>query len=592
MAHDGQAWSPPLEELGFLLGEVLDCRQLFGLEAFRHADFDSVPGVLAEGARFAREVLAPINAAGDRHGARLENGVVHTAPGFREAWTRYVADGWPGLDMPPELGGQGLPRVLQAAFAEMVDGACIAFGMLPVMCRAAGRLLAEHAPRPVVDLWCPKLASGEWGATICITEAQAGSDVGRIRTLAVPETGDRYRLTGTKIFISYGDQDLTPQIAHLVLARTPGAPAGTSGLSLFLVPKHRPDEDGSPGAHNGMHVQRLEHKMGLRASPTCVLCFEDSEALLIGAPGRGLNAMFTMVNIMRLEVAVQGAALAGVATQRALRHAGERLQGGDASQPPVPIIVHPDVRRMLLLMRARSEAVRALVLEAALQLDLAAAAPEAGQRQEAAALAEWLLPICKAHATDTGCELTQLAVQVFGGHGYVADAGVEQYARDGRVSAIYEGTNGIQALDLVTRKLAKDGGRRLRLFTERVRADLQVHAGAATLQSLCGPLAASLERLERVSAHLIAAAGEHPRDVAAAATPYLRLAGLVGGAWMWLRMTAAAARGSDAARARRKSACARFYAEHLLPECAQLEAQILAGAATLDLLDAETLAGP
>lgn len=591
MAHDSE-YSAPVEDLSFLLTEVLDCRRLFDLGEFRHADFDSIPSVLAEGARFAREVLAPINAPGDREGARLENGAVHTAPGFREAWARYVADGWPALDMPLALGGQQLPRVVQAAFAEMVDGACIAFGMLPVMCRAAARLLAEHAPEPIVQAYCPKLASGEWGATICISEAQAGSDVGRIRTLAVPVEGARYRLTGTKIFISYGDQDLTPQIAHLVLARTPGAPAGTRGISLFLVPKFRLDSTGSPGAHNGMRVQRLEHKMGLKASPTCVLHFEDSEALLIGEPHRGLNAMFTMVNVMRLAVAVQGAALAGVATQRALRYAAERRQGGDADRPAVPIIGHADVRRMLLLMRARSEAMRALVLEAALQLDLSSAASDSARRTEAAALAEWLLPICKAHATDSACELTQLAVQVFGGHGYVADAGVEQYARDGRVSAIYEGTNGIQALDLVTRKLAQGDGRRLRLFVERVRADLQASAAGAGLAEIRAALAANLERLERASAHLLAAGHDRPRDLAAAATPYLRLAGLVGGGWMWLRMAAAAARGGDAARAQRKQACARFYAEQLLPECMQLEAQILAGAATLDLLDAETLGAP
>ncbi|WP_018991592.1 acyl-CoA dehydrogenase [Aromatoleum toluclasticum] len=581
-----EPYVPPLADLRFVLDEVLDYGRLFSLPAFAHADAGLADAVLGEAARFAAGVLAPLNAPGDAEGSRLEDGRVITPRGFRDAYWRYVEAGWPGLDMPQEFGGQALPLTLQAACAELVNGACVAFGMLPLMERAATRLLIAHAPQALVDAFAPSLAAGRWGATICISEAQAGSDVGRIATRAEREVDGSYRLTGTKIFITFGDQDFTEQIAHMVLARVPGAPPGTRGLSLFLVPNRVLQADGSPGEANAVAVTRVEHKMGLKASPTCVLNFDGARGYLVGGENAGLKAMFTMVNTMRLEVAVQGVAVAGAATAKALQYALERPQGGRADAPARPIVEHADVRRMLHLMRVRTEAMRALVLEAALQLDLAQAGPDA-QRADALALAEWLLPVCKACGSEAGFEVANLAVQVFGGHGYVADAGVEQYVRDSRVMSIYEGANGIQALDLVTRKLPESNARRYALFAARIRADLDRTSGRAALREIHDALVDALARLDACTDALAPRAAG--RDAEAGASAYLALVGLVAGGWMWLRMAAAAT--EDVPRHEAKRALARFYAEYLMPEAPTLQQRALVGAACLDALDAETLAG-
>ncbi|MCX7170620.1 MAG: acyl-CoA dehydrogenase [Proteobacteria bacterium] len=584
------SYTPPLDDLRFVLNQVLDYGRLFSLAAYVHADSELADAVLNEAARFTAGVLGPINGVGDQHGSRLENGRVITPPGFREAYRRFVEGGWPGLDLPVAHGGQALPLTLQAACAEMVNGACVSFGMLPLMERAATRLLIAHAPKAIVDVYAPRLVSGEWGATICISEAQAGSDVGRISTRAEPRADGSYRLSGSKIFITYGDQDFTEQIAHMVLARIPGAPPGTRGLSLFLVPSRQLAADASVGAANAVSVTRLEHKMGLKASPTCVLNFDGATGFLIGRENAGLKAMFTMVNTMRLEVAVQGVAVASAATVKALRYALERPQGGPPEGKAVMLIEHADIRRMLYTMRARTEAMRALVLETALNLDLAQAGP-AEQRSDALALAEWLLPVCKACCSEAGFEVANLAVQVLGGHGYVADAGVEQYVRDSRVMSIYEGANGIQALDLVTRKLAQDGGLRYQLFTARIRADLERCGGQAELLTIWNALSEALARLDSVTktlvAHLSGASGAS-RDAEAGATAYLALVGLVGGGWMWLRMAAIAT--EDLSLQREKQAIARFYAEYLLPESHVMAARAVMGAACLDSLDNAALA--
>ena len=580
------SYRAPLADLEFLLQKVMPTQQLLELPAFAHVDRDDVTAVLEQGARFSEEVLAPANFAGDAVGSRIDGHRVVLPDAYHNAWARYVEDGWLGLDLPQAFGGQGLPRMLQAGFAEMANGACLAFCMLPLMCRAGARLLREHAAPEIVARFVPKLTAGEWAATICISEPQAGSDVGRIQARAEPEDDGTYRLSGNKIWISYGDHELTPQIAHLVLARTPGAPPGTRGLSLFLVPKRRLAADGRPAEANAVRALSIEHKMGLKASPTCVMEFDRALAYRIGPAGRGLRCMFTMVNTMRLEVAIQGHALGGAATARAIDYATERRQGGDPDQQPVPIIEHPDVQRMLLTMRAKTEAARGLALEAALQLDLAEHAVDESRRLDAAALAGWLLPICKAYGTDTGFEVTNLAVQVFGGYGYVTETGIEQYVRDLRVSAIYEGTNGIQALDLVLRKLLKDGGERLGLFLGRIRSDLDRHASEKKLDEIRDGLIDAVETLERCSRTLLQKAAE-PRPAAAAATPYLRLAGLVGYGWMWLRMAAAATGRSPLHKEKRL--VARFFARHLMPEALTLEAQILAAAAELEAPNLDVL---
>ncbi len=579
-----ESYAPPVRDQWFILESVLDAGRLFAWPAFRHVDMQTARAVLEEGARFAAGVLAPLNRTGDEIGSRLEQGRVVTPPGFREAYARYVAGGWPGLHQPPEHGGQGLPLALQAAFAEMVDGACMAFGMLPVNQRACARLLARHGDATTRANVLPRLVSGDWGATICISEPLAGSDVGRIGTRAVPRGDGTYALEGTKIFISYGDHDLTGQIVHMVLARTPGAPPGTRGLSLFLVPKFEIEPGGRLGARNGVAVSRLERKMGLKASPTCVLELSGARGVRIGEEHAGLKTLFVMMNAMRLAVAVQGVGVAGRALAEASRYAAERPQGGAAERAPVPIVEHADVRRMLLTMRARTEGMRALVLETALQLDIAEGSPDAAQRQAALDLAEWLLPVCKACGAEAGFEVANLAIQVLGGHGYVSDAGVEQLARDGRACAVYEGTNGIQALDLVTRKLAQDGGRRYRRFVERVRADLERLGGAAHTEAIGGALQDALARLEATTREI---QRRRPREREAGATAYLQLAGLVASGWMWLRMAAAA--DGAGAHAPLKRATARFHAEQLMPAAAVFERQALAGAAALDAVDSGLL---
>jgi alkylation response protein AidB-like acyl-CoA dehydrogenase len=579
-------YTAPLNDLHFVLNDVLGYGQLFDLPAYAHADAELAGAVLTEAARFTEDVLAPLNSIGDEQGSRLESGRVVTPQGFRAAYRQYVEGGWPGLDLPLASGGQGLPLTLQAACAEMVNGACVSFGMLPLMERAATRLLIAHAPKAIVDAFVPHLVAGEWGATICISEAQAGSDVGRITTRAELGADGRHLLSGTKIFITYGDQDFTEQIVHMALARLPDAPPGTRGLSLFLVPSRRLQADGSLGAANALNVSRVEHKMGLKASPTCVLNFDGAEAYLIGRENEGLKAMFTMVNTMRLEVAVQGVAVAGAAIVKAQRYAAERPQGGPPGAKPTLLVEHADVRRMLYVMRARTEAMRALVLETAFQLDQAHAG-ESSKRADALALAEWLLPVCKACGSEAGFEVANLAVQIFGGHGYVADAGVEQYVRDSRVMSIYEGANGIQALDLVMRKLTQEGGRRYRLFTARIRGDLERCGGRPELDGIGHALRDALAQLDACTDALMPGASKGSRDAEAGASAYLALVGLVAGGWMWLRMAAAAT--GDAPLHQAKRSLARFYAEYMLPEARTLERRALIGAACLDTLDSAVL---
>ena len=607
-------YTAPLGDIRFLLDDVLDFDEVLATPAFAHVDRDLVDAVLAGAARFATGVLAPLNAPGDRQGSRLEDGRVVTPRGFVDAYGQFAAGGWIGLDMPDAFGGQNLPLVVQAAVAEMVNGANVSFAMLPLMLRAAARMLIAHGTPALVDTYVRRLVSGEWAATICISEAEAGSDVGRVRTRAVPVEDGGYRITGTKIFITFGDHDLTRQICHMVVARTPGAPAGTRGLSLFLVPKRLVGGDGALGAVNGVTVSRVERKMGLKASPTCVVNFDNACGYLVGEECGGLNVLFAMINTMRFEVAVQGVAVAGAATARALDYAAQRPQGGRGDAAPVAIIEHADVRRMLMIMRARTEAMRALVMETALNLDLARAAADENDQSEARALAEWLLPVCKACAAEAGFEVANLAVQVFGGHGYVSESGIEQYVRDSRVMSIYEGTGGIQALDLVTRKLAAEGGRRYRLFAGRIRADLErFQANPATVvihRAVCD----GLDMLDDCSDHMLAWLKDARRDAEAGASAYLALVGLIGGGWMWLRMAGAdgqtarhqtqtarhqtqtarhetqtARHETQTARHQTKRALAEFYADYLMAEVPTLGRRARIGAAACEALDADRL---
>jgi len=576
-----QHHSPALNDSLFLLEKVLEWQRLFALPEFAHADTELATAVLNEGARFVSEIIAPINVPGDQQGSVLSDGCVVTPEAFREAYAKFAAAGWAGLDLPEKYGGQNLPLTVQVVFAEMLNGACLSFSMLPIMLRAASWLLIEHGPQDLVERVVPRLATGSWAATICITEAQAGSDVGRIQTRATPQNDGSYRLTGSKVFISYGDHDLTEQIIHMVLARTPGAPPGTRGISLFVVPKLQFESS----APNGVSVSRVERKMGLKASPTCMLELEEAVGYRIGAEHCGLQCMFTMVNLMRLEVSIQGPAVAGAAMQKALEYAAERRQGGKPDEAPTAIIEHADVRRMLFLMRSRTEAMRALIYETAMNLDLARAASADEERVNARRLAEFLLPVCKACGSETGIEVANLAVQVFGGYGYVVDYGVEQHLRDVRVTAIYEGSNGIQAQDLVLRKVLRDAGGRYELFAARIERDLDRSHNRQDLAVVHSAVAEGLEMLGRSTRFLLdCARDERLRDVEAAASDYLHLAGLVGGGWMWLRM-AAACTGAD----KSKQGLARFYAQNVMSQAPALVKNIYAGAEILDSIDTDHL---
>ncbi len=545
---------------------------------YAHADVELGEAVLQGAGKISAEILAPINQPGDRQSSILQGGRVVTPDGYRAAYRKFAEGGWIGLDLPEAYGGHDLPLVLQAAVAEMVNGACVAFAMLPLMQRAGVRLLIAHGPPEMTERIAPRLASGDWATTICISEAEAGSDVGRIGAMATPASDGAYALSGTKIFITFGDHDLTEQICHFVLARTPDAAPGTRGLSLFMVPKLSFET----GQANGVSVSRVERKMGLKASPTCVLNFDDSECWRIGGEGEGLKALFTMVNTMRLEVAMQGVAVAGAACDAASAYAGERLQGGSAQAPALPIIDHVDVRRMLMIMRARTGAMRALILEAAFQLDLARVADSDEAREDARLLAEWLLPVCKVCGSQAGFEIANLALQVLGGHGYMSEAGIEQYVRDSRVMSIYEGSNGIQALDLVTRKLTKGQGRLYDIFAGRVRADLD-GAEQGPIREAVGD---GLARLDRLKAIYLERMANFPRDAEAGADAYLALVGLVGGGWMWLRMAEAASADRDG-----RAKLAEFYAKYVMAEAGALEQRAMLDASLFDRLISEQLIG-
>ena len=550
------------------------------LDAFGNlsADADEVAdAVLGEAAKFAETELAPLNQPGDRVGSILENGVVRTPPGFREAYRKYVEGGWNGLTCEPDIGGQGLPLALAAPLTEMWNSACMGWALCPLLNFGAIELLQAHGSPEQKRLYLDKLVSGEWPGTMNLTEPQAGSDLGALRTRAVPASdgrwGEHYRITGQKIFITYGDHDLSDNIVHMVLARLPDAPPGSRGISLFLVPKFLLDADGRPGERNDVRTLRLEEKLGIHASPTCVLSYgEDGGAIgwRIGEANRGLEAMFTMMNTERLLVGVQGVGIAERAYQTALAYARTRVQGQPVGMPrngtTPPIVHHPDVRRMLLSMRAGTEAARALAYYAAAAIDAAERDPKAQRR------ADLLIPVVKSWCSDKGIEIASTGVQVHGGMGYIEETGAAQHLRDARIAAIYEGTNGIQAGDLVGRKLARDGGEAARELLAELTAGLAELGGA--LAPLRAPLESGLAALDDATRHLIDA---DPVLAAAGAMPYLNLFGTVLGGALLARLAAEAGRrGHPLATA--KLATARFFAEHELAHAPSLLPAIEGGA--------------
>jgi alkylation response protein AidB-like acyl-CoA dehydrogenase len=578
-------YSAPLRDMAFCLRELADLDRLgaLGLEL----DPASIDPVLETAGAFCAEQLLPLNQRGDAQGCTIENGVVRTPDGFRAAYRRFAEDGWTALHCDPAYGGQGLPKVVALLVEEMICSANLSFGMYPGLTHGAYSALHRHATEDLRALYLPKLVSGEWTGTMCLTEPQCGTDLGLIRTRAEPDDAGSYRISGTKIFISAGEHDLADNIVHLVLARLPGAAAGTRGISLFVVPKFLPGEDGRPGARNGVSCGGLEHKMGIHAAATCVMHFDAARGWLVGTAHRGLPAMFTMMNEARLSVGIQGLGIAEASYQNAVAYARTRLQGRALGQPAQPdrpadpILVHPDIRRMLLTMRATIEGCRALGLLVALEQDIATHHPDAQAREAADDFVQLMTPVIKAYFTDMGWDAAALGMQVLGGHGYIREWGMEQFVRDARIAQIYEGTNGIQALDLVGRKLPAHTGRYLRRFFHPVLAWIEAHQDDPALEEFVLPLSRAFGRLQQTTAELARRGLADPFEAGAGATDYLRLFALTALAWVWARSAAIALprAGEDFYRA--KLATARFFFARLLPQTSALAAGIMAGGATL-----------
>ena len=585
-------YKAPLEDVRFVLDEIVGLDKLSALPGYEDATPELVGQVLEEGAKLCEEVLFPLNQSGDGEGCHFENGEVRTPKGFKEAYDTYIAAGWQGLACDPAYGGQGLPKLVNIMLEEFICSANLSFGMYPGLSLGAYNALAMYGSDELKQRFLPKLVDGTWSGTMCLTEPHCGTDLGIIRTKAVPDGEGAYKITGTKIFISAGEHDLTENILHLVLARLPDAPAGTRGISLFLVPKFMPNADGTPGARNGVACGSIEHKMGIKASSTCVMNFEDATGWLVGEPHKGMRAMFVMMNAARLAVGVQGLGLAEVSYQNAVNYARERLQGRSLSgvkapdKPADPIIVHPDVRKNLLTARAYGEGARALGALVAYHLDVAEKHSDARTRRDADEFVQLMTPIVKALFTDIGFESANIAVQVHGGHGFIWETGVEQYVRDARICQIYEGTNGIQALDLVGRKLPQDMGRLLRHFFHPVGRDIEAAMEKDELGEFVMPLAKAFAKLQQATA-LIAQKGlKDPEEAGAAASDYLRLFGLVALGWSWLTMVEKAqakleAGEGNAAFYEAKIKTARFYMTKLLPQTNSLFITIAAGAKPL-----------
>jgi len=586
------AYHAPLDDIRYLLNEVHDIGQLSRLPGFEDATPDMIEEVLAGGATFCEEVLFPLNQSGDAEGITLVDGEVKTPAGFKAAYQRYTADGWTAISATPEYGGSGLPEMVRFVMEEMLCSANLSFSMYPGLSHGAYSALVSHGSEELKQRFLPKLIDGTWGGTMCLTEAHAGTDLGIITTKAVPTGDGAYRITGQKIFISAGEHDLTENIVHLVLAKLADAPSGTKGISLFLVPKYLPGDDGGVDARNGVTCGSVEHKMGIKASATCVLNFDNATGWMVGEPHKGMRAMFVMMNGARLAVGLQGLGLSEVAYQNALAYAKDRLQGRSLTGPKNPegpadpILVHPDVRKGLLRIKALNEGMRALAYWVGIQIDVEHRHPDAAVRQEAEDMVALMTPVIKAFLTDKGFENTNIALQTLGGHGYIKEYGIEQYVRDARIAQIYEGTNAVQALDLVGRKLPMEGGRLVRRFFEIVKRDVDAAAQAAGLEDFAKALGGSLYQLQKATMLLAEKGFANPDEVGAAATEYLQLMGYVAVGWQWLRMatvstTKLATGQGDRRFHEAKLKTARFYTGRILPETTTLLAAIQAGSGAI-----------
>jgi acyl-CoA dehydrogenase len=593
------AYKAPVEDVLFLLNDVLRLEGYNNLPGFAEATPDTVEVILSEGAKLCEEVFAPLNLTGDREGCRHhQDGSVTTPKGFRDAYRAYAEAGWMGLSVPAEHGGQGLPTVLNSAIQEFLSSSNLALTMYPGLTQGAIAALIVHGSEEQKKRYLPKMVEGAWTGTMNLTEPHCGTDLGLLKTKAVPNGDGTHAITGTKIFISAGEHDLAENIIHLVLARIEGAPSGTKGISLFVVPKFLVEPDGTLGQRNGVTCGSIEHKMGIHGNATCVMNYDGAVGWLVGEENRGLAAMFVMMNEARLAVGIQGLAQAEVAYQNAVAYARERLQGRALTGPKAPdkpadpIIVHPDVRRNLLSIKAFNEAARALVLWTALQSDIAHRSTDAAVRQAADDNMGLMTPIVKGILTDLGFESAVKAQQVYGGHGYIEESGMSQFVRDARVTMIYEGANGIQAMDLVGRKLGKDGGRAVMAFFNEVGVFCEENASNAALVPFVIPLGQALQHLQQATMWFMNNAMTKPDNAGAGAYDYMHLFGLVALGYMWARMAKAAearkASGNGiAARMDAKLLTGRFFMERMLPEAGTLLARVAAGSDTMMALPAE-----
>ena len=579
------AYAAPLKDMRFVLNELAGLAEVAKLPGFEEATADTVDAILEEASKFASEVLDPINFSGDQEGSTLSDGEVRTPRGFRDAYRKFCDGGWNALPFEHEWGGQGLPRLVSTPVQEMWKSSNLSFSLCPLLTQGAVEALLLRGSDALKQAYLPKMIEGKWTGTMNLTEPQAGSDLSLVRTRAERQ-GSQYLISGQKIFITYGEHDLADNIVHLVLARTPDAPEGVKGISLFVVPKFIPGADGKPGKRNSAKCASIEHKLGIHASPTAVMVYDKAAGYLVGEENRGLEYMFIMMNAARFAVGLEGVAIAERAFQRALAFSKERLQGRDlvAGGKAVPIIRHPDVRRMLMLMKSQAEAMRALAYTTAAAMDFAHKSEIPAERKRHQAYVDLMIPVVKGWSTETGIEIASLGVQVHGGMGFIEETGAAQYLRDARITTIYEGTTGIQAMDLVGRKIAREGGETAKQWLaelKRFEAEL-ARSKHPDVQSFKNQFAPGAQAVADCVEFIVASSAKDPRPAFAGAVPFLKLMGVVAGGWQMGRAALAAERalqGGDRNFLEAKIATARFYADHVLVQAPALRNTVVNGAA-------------